>query len=89
VRSSDGVDFTFPNGINWSTATPTQIAEAVLTAVKANPNDASRIAASSVHEITASGRFADPGVDGKTASDPEPTFWSFRWLFPRKQVGSR
>ena len=90
MRSSDGFYFTFPKGVDWSNATPGQVADATVAAVKANPSKAADIAASALQEAMASGRFTPiTGVDTKQSIDPEPTFWSFRWLFPRKEAASR
>jgi hypothetical protein len=85
VKSSSGYEFLFPKGVDWSNATPTQIADAVFAAAKHDPNSAPEIAVSAMTEATKSGRFPrSQGWDGKAPVDPEPNFWSFRWLFPRK-----
>ena len=85
VKSSSGYKFLFPKGVDWSNATPTQIADAVFAAAKHDPNSTPEIAASGLTEATKSGRFPqNTNIDGKHQIEAEPNFWSFRWLFPRK-----
>jgi hypothetical protein len=85
-RSTDPSSF-FPEGVTWKNATPTQISDAVFTAVKANPDGAVEIVEAAMDEIKDTGRFPiTAGDDGKQCIDPEPKWTLFRWLFKRKHL---
>jgi hypothetical protein len=84
VKRLSSVSFLFPEGVNWNNATPDQIADAVFSAVKNNPNAAPEIAAASVREARRTGRFPIP-YDSKQSVDPEPKWTLFGWLFKKKQ----
>jgi hypothetical protein len=75
-RSSGSLDFGFPEGVNWSNATPDQIIEAVFNAVKNNPDAAPDIATAALENAATTGRWQiQQGSDGKMTADPEPNFW--------------
>jgi len=85
VKSSSGYYFSFPEGVNWNNATPIQVSEAVFAAVKENPDAALDISAAALKEALQTGRFPQHScIDAKQSVDPTPSFWSFRWLFPKK-----
>lgn len=76
----------FPPGVDWNNATPTQINEAVLAAVKSDPDGAAGIAAATMDAAIRTGRFPIPeGGDSKQAVDPEPKRTLFDVLFPKKR----
>jgi hypothetical protein len=84
-RTSNSIQFGFPEGVDWNNATPTQIADAVFAAVSQNPEAAADIAVAGLQDAAKTGRWRiQPGSDGKMSVDPDPGFWSFRWLFPKR-----
>jgi hypothetical protein len=65
-------EFAFPPGVDWSSATPDQIADAVFNAVKSNPNAAPEIAVAGLQSAAATGRWARTADrDGKQSVDPD------------------
>lgn len=65
-------DFAFPPGVDWSTATPEQIDEAIFNAVKNNPDAAADIAVAGLQSAAGTGRWNKVGAeDGKQSVDPD------------------
>ena len=84
-RTSSSIEFGFRPGVDWNNATPDQIADAVFNAVKSNPDAAPDVAVAGLQDAARTGRWPiQAGLDGKMSVDPDPGFWSFRWLFPKR-----
>ena len=84
-QTSTSSKFVFPQGVDWNNATPDQIADAVFAAVSRNPDAAPDIAVAGLQNARRTGRWPiQQGSDGKMSVDPDPSFWSFRWLFPKR-----
>ncbi len=73
AQSQDApVEFRFPPGVDWSNATPDQIADAVFNAVKSKPEAAPDIAVAALQSAAQTGRWARTAVqDGKQTTDPD------------------
>lgn len=72
VAQSGAYDNAFPPGVNWNNATPEQIAEAVFTAVKNNPDAAPDLAVNGLQAAAGTGRWNLAGAeDGKQSVDPD------------------
>ena len=65
-------EFKFPPGVNWSSASPEQIREAVFAAVKENPDNAIEIVQAAMENVQKTGRFPNEGAgDNKQVIDPD------------------
>ena len=61
-----------PAGVSVASASPQQITEAIVAAVKADPGAAADIAAGSLQSVYSAGRYTLPGSqDGKQSADPD------------------
>lgn len=61
----------FPPGINWSNATPEQIAAAVFEAVQRDPDAAVSIVQSAIQSVSDTGRYPQGFAGGKQDDDPD------------------
>lgn len=64
--------FKFPPGVDWTSATPEQIRQAVFEAVKEDPENAVEIVRAAMEVVQQTGRFPNSGAaDGKQVVDPD------------------
>lgn len=65
-------DIALPPGVDWTSATPEQIREAVFAAVKNNPDSAVEVVQAAIESVKATGRYPNAGTsDGKQVVDPD------------------
>jgi uncharacterized membrane protein YgcG len=64
--------FKFPPGVDWTSATPEQIRQAVFEAVKQDPENAVEIVQAAMEMVQQTGRYPNSGAaDGKQVVDPD------------------